>query len=80
MIDQRENGDYIHENEMIPGVTVIQQQQQQQQQQISFLFFFCVRFENSKDPKMAKFFQTFRANKLSRRAQFGGCEGKFKKL
>ena len=61
---------------MISGVTVIQQQQQQQQ--ISFLFLFCVRFENSKDPKMAKFFQTFRANKLSRRAQFGGCEGKFK--
>ena len=75
MIDQRENGDYIHENEMIPGVTVIQQQQQQQ---ISFLFFFCVRFE--KDPKMAKFFQHFALNKLSRRAQFGGCEGNFKKL
>jgi hypothetical protein len=57
---------------MISVVTVIQQQQQ-----ISF-FFFCVRFENSKDPKMAKFFQHFALNKLSRRAQFGGCEGKFK--
>ena len=58
---------------MISGVTVIQQQQQQ----ISF-FFWCVRFENSKDPKMAKFFQHFARTSFLGARNLMGAKGNLK--